>query len=309
MSQDLRPKRVVIAGASGLIGGALKSRLIRGGIEVTELSLRPRPGDAPGATPPSEMFEGASAVVNLAGAPIARRWTERVKREIVESRVNITRALVAAMAAIPEGRRPEVFVSMSGVGIYGLRRPELRLDERAEIAPPGVSFLSDVAREWEAAAMSAEQAGIRTVVLRTGMVLSRRGGALPRIVFPYRFFLGGPLGEGSEHTPWISLEDLTSLIFFALRRKNISGPVNAVAPHAVTSRDFAQALGVALRRPAALRVPPAVLRLIGGRMAGELLLADIAPFPAKAMEAGFEFRHNGISDTFSALFGPRVAPF
>lgn len=313
MDCDIRSRRVLVTGATGLIGTALCRQLRQCGIEVVELGRRPRTGgfawDADsGAPPPAEAFAGVTAVIHLAGSPIARRWSHEARRSIRDSRVNGTRALAEALAALPATNRPEVLVSMSGVAVYGRVRAEALLGENAAIAPAGDSFLADVARDWEAATAPASAAGIRTVHLRTGVVLAKHGGALAKLLPGFRLFLGGPVGPGTQRMPWITLHDLASLIFFALRTRTIQGPLNAVAPHAVTNADFAAALGAVLNRPAKLPVPTWALRIVFGQMAEETLLADLSPFPAKAMEAGFQFTHNRIKDALGALLGPSVAP-
>ena len=296
MDCERLPSKILLTGGSGLIGSALKRHLAGCGVEVVELSHRARP-DAfswrpeSGEPPPPEALAGVQAVVNLAGAPIARRWTSAVRRHIHDSRVVGTRALADALAALPPDERPATFVSMSACAIYGIKRPESRIDEKSHVAEPGEGFLCDVAREWEAVTHPASRAGIRTVILRSGIVLSRRGGALPKMLPAFKAGLGGPLGDGSQKVAWISLDDLVSLIFFALRTPALSGPVNAVSPHSVTNADFSRSLGMALNRPAPLRMPACVLRALLGRLADETLLADVAPFPAKAMEAGFHFKH------------------
>lgn len=290
------PAKVLITGGSGLVGRALKKRLAGCGITPVELSHRSRAGAFTwnaerGDAPPPEAFEGVRAVIHLAGSPIARRWSEGAKRSIRDSRVNGTRALAEGIAALPSDKRPEVFVSMSGIAIYGIHRKETRLDEHAGVAPANSGFLPDIAREWEAVTGPAARAGVRTVLLRAGMVLAKEGGALAMMLPVFRLGLGGPAGDGSQRLAWISLEDLVSLIFFALRTPGISGPVNAVSPHTVTNADFARSLGFALHRPASVPAPIFALRALFGQMASETILSDIAPFPAKAMEAGFQFRH------------------
>lgn len=313
MTCDLRQRRVLLTGGSGLIGAELCRRLRQCDIEVVELAHRKRPGayawdPEAGTAPPEEALTGLSAVIHLAGAPIARRWSDKAKREIRDSRVNGTRALATAIAALPEGERPGVFIAMSGVAVYGRRRSEAFLDEHAALAPAGESFLADVARDWESAADPLVTAGIRTVHLRTGMVLSAQGGALAKLRWPFRFFLGGPAGPGTQRLPWITLPDLAALIFFTLRHRALTGPVNAVAPHAITNADFAQLLGAAMHRPALIPAPAWALRLAFGQMADETILADLTPFPAKALEAGFQFKHNRMQDALAALIGSPAAP-
>lgn len=290
------PEKILLTGGSGLIGRALKRRLAEAGVRVVELAHRPRTGAhlwnaERGDPPPAAAFEGISAVVNLAGSNIATPWTQSAKRTIRDSRVNGTRALAEALSQLPQSKRPESFVSMSGTAIYGQKRDAVRLDESAPAAPAGESFLGDLAREWELVTGPAARAGIRTVCLRTGMVLDKRGGALAKMLPAFRLGLGGPVGDGRQRVAWIELDDLVSLIFFALRTKSLSGPVNAVSPHVVTNADFARALGETLHRSAKLRVPAGVVKFAFGSMGVETMLRDIAPFPAKALEAGFQFRY------------------
>lgn len=287
------------------MGRALKRRLAEAGVAIVELAHKPRPGAfvwnaERGDPPPSAALEGVSAVVNLAGANVATLWTEGAKRSIRNSRVNGTRALAEAFAALPQDRRPEVFVSMSGISVYGLQRNAHRLDETAPLAPAGEGFLCDLAREWELVTGPVQRAGIRTVLLRTGVVLSAKGGAIAKMLPAFKAGVGGPVGPGTQRVAWIALDDLVGLIFFALRSKNLSGPVNAVSPHIVTNADFSRVLADAVHRSAKLRVPAFAVRLLFGRMADETVLSDIAPFPAKALETGFTFRHPELPGAIAA---------
>lgn len=287
------------------MGSALKRRLAEAGVAIVELAHRERPGAfvwnaERGDPPPSAAMEGISAVVNLAGANVATLWTEGAKRRIRNSRVNGTRALAEAFAALPQDRRPEVFVSMSGISVYGLQRSVHRLDETAPLARAGEGFLCDLARDWELVTGPAQRAGIRTVLLRTGVVLSAKGGAVSKMLPAFKAGVGGPVGPGTQRVAWIELDDLVALIFFALRTKNLSGPVNAVSPHIVTNADFSRVLADAVHRSAKLRVPAFAMRLAFGRMADETLLSDIAPFPAKALETGFTFRHPELPGAIAA---------
>ncbi len=309
MDCERLPEKILITGGSGLVGTALRHRLAGCAVQIVELSHRRRPGafvwnPESGEPPPAEALEGVRAVVNLAGAPIARRWTASARRHIHDSRVNGTRALADALAALPPDARPSVFVSMTGVAFYGIKRAEERLDETARPAHPGEGFLCDLAREWEAVAHPAARAGIRTVTLRTGVVLARRGGALASMLPAYKTGLGGPCGDGRQRLAWISLDDLVSLIFFALRTPSVSGAINAVAPNPVTQADFARQLGMALNRPASLRMPAFLLRLIFGRMADETILSDLAPYPAKALAAGFHFKHPELPEALESTLRP-----
>jgi len=223
---------------------------------------------------------GAGAIVHLAGAPIAVRWTARRKREILESRVQGTRRIVAAIAR--EARPPGVLVCASAVGFYGDRGNE----ELTEESGPGAGFLADVVRAWE---REASTAGIRTVRLRFGVVLSPDGGALAKMLPAFRMGVGGRLGTGAQWMSWIALHDLVRVIRFAIGTHTLSGPVNAVAPRPVTNAVFTATLGSVLRRPALLPVPAFALRVLFGEMAEPTMLASQRVFPARLEHAGFQF--------------------
>lgn len=287
--------RVVVAGGTGLIGRSLVQSLTRRGFEVVVLSRRARTGagtapmrfeiwDArtPGAW--SSSLAGAVAVVNLAGAGVAdRRWTERYRDEIVSSRLDSTRALVEALESARP--RPRVLLQSSAVGWYGDRGEE----PCPESAPPGIGFLAELAREWEEASLPVESLGVRRVLLRTGVVLAREGGALAKMLPAFRLGLGGPLGNGRQWFPWIHAADEISAIQFLLEREDLSGPFNLVAPAIVRQREFAAELGRALRRPAVLPVPQLALRLLFGEM-GSVLLASQRVVPERLLSAGYAFR-------------------
>lgn len=222
----------------------------------------------------------ADAVVHLSGALIAVRWTSRRKREILESRVRSTRAIVAAIAASP--RPPRVLVCASAVGFYGNRGPE----ELTEASGPGSDFLADVVRAWEHEAMAAS---VRAVTLRLGIVLSPHGGALARMLPAFRLGAGGSLGPGAQWMSWISLHDLVRAIRFSIECVGLSGPVNAVAPQPVTNAEFAATLGRVLRRPAVIPIPAFALRALFGEMAQLTMLASQRVLPARLLQAGFRF--------------------
>src|SRR5437899_6756669 len=242
--------RVVVAGASGLIGSGLTRALRERGDAAVAL---PRFASGPWSV------EGADAVVNLAGASVAgKRWTPAYKKEIEESRVLATRALVDAIRAAQ--RKPRVLINASAVGYYGGRGDEI-LDESAA---PGADFLANLSRQWEA---EAQRAPVRSVQLRTGIVLSARGGALGKMVPPFKAFVGGPIGSGKQWFPWIHIADEIGAILWCLDHDAISGPVNLVAPGIVTMKAFAEALGRALHRPSWAPVPVAALRIAVGEMA------------------------------------------
>lgn len=263
--------RVVVAGASGLIGTELTRALQARGDEVVRL---PRFRTAPWSV------DGADAVVNLAGANVAgKRWSESYKKQILDSRVETTRALAEATnrALI----KPRVLVNASAVGYYGGRGDE-PMDESGSA---GADFLAGVVQAWEA---EAREAMVRSVQLRTGVVLTPKGGALQQMLPPFKAFVGGPIGSGRQWVPWIHIADEVSAILFCIDR-DLSGPVNLVAPGVVTMKDFAAALGRALHRPSLFNVPGGPLKLILGEFAAVLLEGQRA-VPKKLVEAGFQFR-------------------
>ncbi len=283
--------RVAITGATGLLGQALWTRLTQAGHVVVPVSRRPLPGGVRWDPARGELDARAltecDAVVNLAGARIApARWTEAYKREIRESRVATTRLLSTALSRLHP--RPQILLSASATGYYGSRPWEEILDEQS---PPGRGFLASVCVEWEAATEPARQAGIRTVLLRTGPVLSRRGGFLGPLLPLFRFGLGGPVGDGRQAVSWIALEDWLRAVEFLLTEAELKGPVNLTAPEPVPFGEFARTLGRVLRRPAVLRVPAFAVRLVFGReMADEVLLSGQRAVPRRLQEAGFEFQ-------------------
>lgn len=281
--------RIVISGASGLIGSALVRELTAGGHEVLRLS---RGGGAPGTVPwdpaagrlDPRALEGVEAVVHLAGENIAGgRWTPARKAAIRDSRLRSTDLLARAVAGLE--RPPRVFVSASALGFYGDRG-----DERlTESSPPGRGFLADVCREWEGASAPAEAAGLRVVHIRIGLVLARQGGALAEMLLPFRLGLGGPLGSGRQWWSWITLDDVVGAFRHALVDESVRGPVHGVAG-AVTNRDFTRTLCRVLRRPMFLPVPRVALRLLMGEMADALLLASARLEPGRLRDTGYRFR-------------------
>jgi uncharacterized protein (TIGR01777 family) len=287
--------RVFVTGATGFIGRALVPRLQRDGHAVvawarSEPRARGLLGPAVEIVPtgdgvevPVQALERCEAVVNLAGEPVlGGRWTAARRRLLEGSRVGVTDALVRAMAAART--RPRVFVSGSAVGYYGNRGDE----QLAETSRPGEDFLAQVCRKWEAAAQRAETLGLRLVLLRTGVVLGPGGGALARMLPPFRFGMGGPVGSGRQYLPWIHLRDLVKVIAVALVDDRYRGPVNGVAPEEATSRSFARALGRALHRPAMLPLPALALKAIFGE-ASNVLLASQRVAPRALVGNDFEF--------------------
>ena len=299
--------KIVIAGGSGFLGSALVTAWRAGGHDVTVLTRRPHgPGQVAWnpAGPDagwSRSLDGAGLVVNLAGEGIAdRRWTAARKAAILDSRVQATRALAAAIAAAP--RPPDAFLSASGVGIYGTRGDETLTED----APPGSDFLANVCRAWEAEA-GAASAVTRVVLLRTGLVLDRHAGALPQMAMPFRFFAGGPVGSGRQYLSWIHLADWIGMVRWAAATTAVSGALNLTAPAPVTNAEFSRALGRAMRRPAWMPVPGVALRLAFGELADALLLGGQRVVPAKAQRLGYAFAFTDVNDALADVFGTAAA--
>ena len=299
--------RVAITGSTGLIGTALAASLRQDGAEVIRL-VRSQPGSAQevrwdplaarGGLDPA-VLSGTDAVVHLAGAPIASgRWTDARKQELRASRVASTDGLVAAMtsAAVP----PPVLLAGSAIGWYG----DTGDREVDETAPAGNGFLPGLVRDWEAAAAAAVATGIRVVNLRSGIVLSARGGTLARLAPVFRLGLGARLGAGGQYVSWISLTDEVRAIRFLLDQAQISGPVNVTAPQPVTNAELTAALASAVGRPALLRVPAGLLRAGLGELSGELL-AGARVRPARLQQAGFTFRHPDLRSALAAELAAR----
>jgi uncharacterized protein (TIGR01777 family) len=285
--------RILLSGASGMLGTAL-GRSLAAEFEMLQLVRRPPAASAeiewhPEASRPfaqTSVLERIEAAIHLSGANVAgKRWTPAYKRELVESRVQSTRALSLALAGLR--CPPQVLLVASGTGIYGNREEE-SLDESSA---PGTGFLADLCRAWEEAAEPARAAGIRVVHLRCGLVLGNTGGALARMLPIFRLGLGGPLGNGRQWMSWIALADLIAAVRFLLAAENLSGPINLVAPEPVTNAGFARAIGRALNRPAILPAPAFALRLAFGEMADEALLSGAKVFPRRLLQAGFPFRY------------------
>ena len=282
-----------------MIGTALSAALRAGGHEVIGLSRNPGPGDVRWNPALGELdfalLEGVDAVVHLAGASIAGgRWTEKRKQLIRDSRVAITSWLAESLARLD--RKPAVLVSASAVGIYGNRGDEL-LDENSA---PGSDFLAQLVVDWEQAADAARQEGIRVVHPRFGIVLSSQGGALAKMLPPFRLGLGGPIGGGEQWMSWITLGDVIGGIDHALADESLSGPVNFTTPNPVRNKDFVQALGGAVHRPAVIPLPAFALRLAFGEMADATLLASQRVMPVKLTASGYVTRHPEIGAAIAA---------
>lgn len=283
--------KVLVTGSSGFIGSALVPFLTAAGHAVTRLvRSQPRPGaaevrwDPVAKTVDTAGLEGLNATVHLAGETIVGRWTPASKARLRSSRVEGTRLLADALSRLT--RPPRVMVCASAIGYYGDRGEEILREE----SPPGTSFLSQVCREWEAAAQPAIRKGIRVVHLRIGVVLSPAGGALARMLPPFKLGLGGRLGSGRQYMSWIALDELVEVIHFALTNDRLRGAVNAVAPRPVTNLEFTKTLGRVLSRPTIFPVPAFAVRLALGEVADELLLASTHVEPTRLLAAGYQFR-------------------
>ena len=287
---------ILITGGSGLIGRALIANLTRDGNEVIILSRRPERiiGLPAGVSAKwwdghttegwRSLVDGVDAIINLAGESISSgRWTKQRKRRILESRLNAGRAIVQAVEAAP--RKPRVVIQASGVGYYGPCGDE----EITEETPSGHDFLAQVAVEWEASTAPLETLGVRQVVIRTGVVLSTAGGALPRMLLPFRLFAGGRLGSGRQWFPWIHIADEVGAIRFLIENETASGPFNLTAPTPLSNAEFSHLLGERLRRPVLMPTPGFALRLIFGEMA-TILLDGQRVIPRHLLQLGFTFQ-------------------
>ena len=279
-----QPMTISISGASGFIGRHLMKSLAQAGHSLRALSRH---------APPAESLREADAIIHLAGEPVAQRWTAAAKQRILDSRVVGTRNLVEALGRFT--RRPETLICASAIGYYGSRGDEILTESSA----PGSGFLPEVCVAWEREAQAAEAFGIRVVRVRIGVVLAAGGGALVRMLPPFRMGVGGRLGSGRQWMSWIHLEDLAALFQFAVESQ-VRGPLNAVAPNPVTNSDFTRELAHALRRPAVFPVPEFALKMLFGEMA-DVLLASQRVAPAAAEAAGFRFRFPQLAPALESL--------
>lgn len=309
MTDNDPAKRILITGGSGLIGRALTADLAAAGYEVVVLSRSPERvtglpdgaraagWDAETADGWDDLLDGALGLVHLAGEPVAGGpWTARRKRSIRESRVRSSHAVLEAVRRTQS--KPRFLLQGSAVGYYGDRGAEVVVED----APPGEGFLADVAVEWEAATAAVEELGVRRCVLRTGVVLTAEGGALPRMALPFKLFVGGPLGSGRQYVPWIHLDDEVAAIRFLAETAAASGPFNLTAPEPVTNREFSRQLAAVLGRPNLFRAPKLALHAVLGEMATVLLEGQRA-VPAALEALGFRFRHRDVRSALQAELG------
>lgn len=304
MSDTPNARKVIVTGASGLVGTVLCNNLADSGWQVIravrrpaqspdEVMWNPQTGDIDKAG-----FEGAAAVVHLAGENIAdSRWSESFKQKILHSRTQGTLLIAETLAALDA--KPEVLVCASAIGFYGDRGDEVM----TEASPPDDDFLADVCVQWEAACQPARDAGIRTVNTRIGVVQSPKGGALAKMLTPFKLGAGGVLGSGQQYISWIALEDVARGLQFAVETPELAGPVNLVAPNPVTNREFTKTLGRVLGRPTIFPVPAFAAKLAFGEMAEALLLASTRVAPTALEAAGFEFQHPQLEPALRHLLG------
>lgn len=289
--------RVIITGATGFIGKALVKELIEAGYEIVVLSRNPDRGkelfgkgitvarwDGKSATGWGIYADGAYAIINLAGENIGTgRWTQEKKESILESRLNAGKAVVEAVKLTQ--KKPEVVIQASAIGYYGSRLDEI-VDETSS---PGKGFLPDVAQRWEASTEEVESSGVRRIIIRTGIVLGKEGGAFPRLLLPFRLFAGGPLGSGNQWFSWIHLQDEVRAIRFLMEKKGLQGVFNLTSPGHLKQKEFSKILGKVMKRPSWLPVSGLMLRLLMGEMAEELLLTGQRVAPKRLLEGGFTF--------------------
>jgi uncharacterized protein (TIGR01777 family) len=290
--------RIVLSGSSGLIGRNLAQSLVAGGHQVKRLIRRETPNDSEIRWDPAnreldaDALEGHDAIVHLGGSPIAVRWTEAQKKKIVQSRVDSTSLLATTIDKL--SNKPTCFVVSSAVGYYGDRDDE----ELTESSGPGSGFLSTTCLNWE----EASKCSVRTVNVRTGLVMAKDDQLLGRLTPIFKLGIGGPIGSGKQYMSWISLDDIVRAFEYAITNSAISGPINASAPNPVTNERFSRALAKELHRPCFMRVPAFALRAVYGQMADEALLAGQRVLPKKLLDSGFRFKHSHLAEALADVF-------
>ena len=296
--------RIVVSGSTGMIGSALVAYLSKQGHDVIRLVRSEPPLGSPDIRwdPTSgeidaARLEGTDAVVHLSGENIAGRWTPEKKARLRDSRIVSTKVLSDALGSL--ANPPEVLVSASATGYYGDREDELLTEDSS----PGTGLLADLCRDWEAATEPAAKKGVRVAKTRFGVVISRSGGMIERVLTVFRMGLGGMLGSGRQYMSWVAIDDLIRAVEYVISNSTLSGPVNVVSPNPVTNKEFTRALARVLSRPAPLLVPSFVLRLAYGEMADETLLSSAQVRPAKLLASGFEFGHPDLERALRHVLG------
>jgi len=300
--------KIILAGCTGYIGKPLLYALKKAGHQIVMLTRSPDKARHLSSTTVSLyawdgksvgdwmwQINGADAVINLSGESIvAKRWNERQKEVLMQSRIESTKTLVEAMRRVQ--KKPEVFINASAAGYYG----SVESGEVTESHKRGEGFLADLCEAWEKQAREAESLGVRSVIVRIGIVLEKGGGAMDKMVPPFQMFMGGPLGNGKQWFPWVHRDDIVGALLFALQNKNISGPVNATAPAPVTMNEFCKELGKVMHRPSWMPVPAFALRILLGEMS-ELLLTGQKVVPKRLQEAGYEFSYPDLNKALTSI--------
>jgi uncharacterized protein len=301
--------RVLVTGASGMIGSSVCDALLARGDEVVGLTRNPERARSTNPTviwhpwnstlerPPADALVGVDGVINVIGESINQRWTEDAKRRIRASRIQATHNLVQAISTAE--RRPRALVSQSAVGYYG-DRGDAVVDEDT---PAGSSFDAEVCADWEAAAREAENAGLRVALTRSAPVLDKRGGLLKQMLLPFKLGIGGPIAGGNQYLPWIHTDDEVRILLWALDDERVSGAINSTAPEPVTNREFARSLGRVLSRPAVVPVPKLALAVLFGGELAEVVSGGQRAIPRRALDLGFEFRYPALEPALRAAVG------
>jgi uncharacterized protein (TIGR01777 family) len=296
-------KTIAITGASGLLGSHLQTMLEKAGHTVIPISRRKNAPDSRFWKPSEKeaeegILEGVNTIIHLSGEGIASgRWTDSKKKEILDSRVESTQFLCELIGKTQD--KPKTLICASGIGYYGDSGDE-KLTEASSL---GEGFLAEVCEQWEQAAKEAESEGLRVISTRIGVVLSKKGGALQKMLPPFRLGGGGPLGDGQQFMSWISIEDACRAILFCIENEQVNGPVNLCSPEPVRNEVFSKALAAQLNRPCFFRVPASVIRIVFGKMGEELLLASNRAFPEKLVDSGFTFTNRTINSAFESVLG------
>ncbi|TXL12900.1 TIGR01777 family protein [Methylococcaceae bacterium HT4] len=287
---------ILITGGTGFIGSTLCSRLLEENNEIVMLSRHPEKIKLPmkavadlSDLKDSDIFD---VVINLAGEPIAnKRWSDKQKHQIFSSRIGTTEKLISYFEKLEN--RPKLFISGSAIGYYGIDKTDNVIEEKER---GDNSFSSELCQKWEAVALKAEKLGVRTCLLRTGIVLGKNGGALSKMLFPFKMCLGGRIGDGKQWMPWIHIDDLVGIILYCMSHDNLQGAINGTSPNPVTNQVFTKTLGTSLKRPTIIPMPAIVVKLLMGQMGEELLLAGKKVVPKKALDAGYIFKYRTLEE-------------